>query len=182
MLEGAQEVLGVQAVLAAAVRRDGAGTGGVSDERARGRIHGCKSAAAASESPQERIVPACIEDHEIELGAGILEFFQNIVQLECFESQAAFVLEARIDRNEVVAPVGLDAMSCIEHEGRCVILDSPRELDQGRLHAAQIGIGDAHHLEAEGGKLFVDRNGVVHRIVERRFGVGGIPDHQRNTL
>ena len=179
-----------RAVLAVAIGRGGTGLGRIGDQDVRaGRLDLGQALPDRARSdralhgPGERIVAAGVEDHQPQL-LGRLDRNQDAVEREAFVIDVGVAFQPRIDRDQIVPAVHLDAVAGVIDHGDIGIARPIGEIAQratglGRRQVAA-GIDDV-----EAGVLQRRRNpgAVVNRIGERcDILIGGIAQHQRHAL
>ena len=179
-----------RAVLAVAIGGRRAGLGRIGDQDVRaGRLDLGETLPDRARSdralhgPGKRIVAAGVENHQPQL-LGRLDRDQDAVEREAFVIDVGVAFQPRIDGNQVVPAIHLDAVAgVIDHRdigiARAVGEIAQRATGFGRRQVAA-GIDD---VEAGVFQRRRDLGAVVNRIGQRcDILVGGIAQHQRHAL
>ena len=178
-----------RAVLAVAVGRGGTGLGRIGDQRSGWSARPWRGPArsrarhGALHGARKRIVAAGVENHQPQL-LGRLDRDQDAVEREALVIDVGIALEPRIDRNEIVAAIHLDAVAgIIDHRNigiaRTVSKIAQRATGFGRRQVA------AEVDDVEAGLFQRGRNpgAIVNGIGQRRdVAIGRIAQHQRHAL
>ncbi len=179
-----------RAVLAVTIGRRRTGLGRIGDQDVRaGRLDLGQALPDRARSdralhgPGERIVAAGVENHQPQL-LGRLDRDQDAVEREAFVIDVGVAFQPRIDGNQVVPAVHLDAVAgVIDHRdigiARAIGEIAQRATGLGRRQVAA-GIDD---VEAGVLQRRRDPGAVVNRIGQRcDILVVGIAQHQRHAL
>jgi len=174
---------GVGAVAGLAVLRHGAFLGGVGDQRVALGLDGGEAppdgARGAGHLLQERVVAAGVQDHHAQR-VGALDRPQGEFQRHRLEIHVPVGFERRVDRDQIVAPVHLDAVAGVVDDRDLGVGGIPLEALQ---RAQKLDLAEVLMVvddEAKTPQHVGEVRGVVGGIGERGdIGVGGVADHQR---
>ena len=175
----AQQVLGVQAVAARAVRGDVARRRGVGEQGADGRVH-LAQALAGLEVGAEGVVAAGIEDDDVHRVAGLAEAVEQGADVDRLARHVVRAVESGVDRHEEVAPAQLQAVAGeIEQADGLALRQAARRSCGWRppwrpCSLSSCGITEKPSLL----QVVADGAGVVGRVLQRRILVAAVADHQ----
>lgn len=189
------ELLGVEAVRACAVRGGAPGVGGKSDERPSRRIHFHEATGvcgvAGGGVDRDGRGAAGIEDDEVAGDPGVAHFGDGLfgVKKLCLREQA----QARVARalgavtglhgEEIICPCDRDAVAGVVKEADFRTAQFGTKLHHRREQFIAGDVVFFDHGEAERAQCFRHRPRIIHRIAERADGgfVASIADDQRHA-
>jgi hypothetical protein len=121
-------------------------------------IHLGQTAVARSETSFKGIVPAGIEDHDIQMVFRILHLTENTPGIHGLEFNIRFGFNGRINGDEIVSAIDLNPVAGkVEQADTAVLSQPPSEIPDGEFHLLSIGILDMHYIESQisqGGERF----------------------------
>ena len=148
---------------------DIAGRRGIGDQQAAGGLHFRQTAASAARGAGQRIVPAGIEDHEIDRVARILDIAQRVAEARRLTPDVLFGPGIGIHRHQIVQPLGLHAVPGIidhAHRLRAASLKTGAMGGERLLHPVFPGIEDEIDLKADLRQRLGHQLGVICGIGE----------------
>ena len=181
-LDVLEDVLGVDAVAAEAVRGHRARRGRVGDERPRGRAHLREARARHLEARGEGIVAAGVEDEEVEARLRAVHAVEDLADLDREERHVFLAAHGGVDRDEVVAILELHRVAGVEEERRVRAFERGAELADGIDHVLARGVLAHDDLEAELLQRLGEVARVVHGVAQRRRRVVVVADEQRHAV
>ena len=175
-------------VLAVAVGGGGTRLGGVGDQRIRrGRLDLGEAAPDRAHADLlhglvERIVAACVQDHQPQLLGGF-DRNQHAIERHRFVIDIGVALKHGIDRNQIVGALHLNAMTGIVDHGHVGVAGPVAEVAQRPPHigAGQV-VTDIDHIEAGLPHGLGEGVGVVVRIGQlRNVAILRVAHHERDA-
>ena len=170
------------AVLAVAVEGLGARCGRIGHDRAVRGVDDREPAAGGLVDRREWIVAAGVQDDDAGFARNRGQRIHEVGEPHGLQRHVGFPLDPRVDRNEEVLAVDLQAMAGIEHERdgvRALIRDRLGEIGDRPAHVALGEVGRLDDLEAGGIQEVRHRLGVIGRVRQRGDrGVARVADHQ----
>jgi hypothetical protein len=147
----------------------------------------CKSAAGRAQSPSGKgIVAACIEQDDVQLGAGALHLAQHHRGVDHLQIDVGFLGRIGINRHQEIASRDLDTMASVIEQGD---VGAQHRIAEFLQHAVERLLVEvelrpiADQREAKSSQRIGHQLRVVAGIGERRdVLIGGVSNHQRDTL
>ncbi len=180
LLHVRKQVLRVDAMLAAgAVARFGARRGGERDQRSDRGVQRRKATGRGARCRHERVVAAGIEDDDVDRVLRDLHLLEHLGDVDRMMDHLVFALDARVDRQQVVAALHLHTVSGVIEQPDTAGLDAITEYPDRLEHLVARGVFELCDVEAERAQGRAHGSCIVDRVVETLGLVRGVTDHQR---
>ena len=156
-------------------------------------MFGSRPTSASPPRPTERMparqrhVAARVKDDEVHRIASLGHVVEQKLQCRGLVAEPVGGLCVRVDRDEVVDPIRLSSVACVEeesHGGGAGGLQALAIALEGGLHGPAVGVSDELDTEAEGAEALGDQRGVARRVCQlpARRAVGAVADHEGDAL
>jgi hypothetical protein len=138
---------------------------------------------AALPTALEGVVPATIQDHDLQVAVRFGHGVQDLVDVQALPFDLELFAQPGADRHQKILAVQLHAVSRVVEQRQASFRQVAPKVDQCILHLLQIQVFLFRDLEFQILERPLDGIGVIPRIVEcRRPGVPGVPNHQCHSI
>lgn len=181
----ANQVVRVEPVAAlAAVVGDLARRGRVGEQAAGRRVERAQPSQRRPPAAAERVVPAGVEDDQVAAPAARLHAAQQLADVDRLPRHVGCLVDARVHRHQVVAPVELEAVAGVVEDGHAhrVASQAFAEAFDRTLQVLPSHVGLQLDLEARALEQRGHGTGVVVRVGQGLVAIGRIAHHQRDAF
>jgi hypothetical protein len=131
--------------------------------------------------PRERVVPAGIEDQDIELIIGIFHAPKDAPDRDSLIVHILLAPNPRVHRNQIILPADLDAVPRKIEKAHAAVPELATEEVNGIHHGVARRIAPQGDLKPELAEGCRHIAGIVPRIPQQAYLVGRIANHQRGA-